>query len=204
MLEPPANISRSNDQATPRPQQPRLKLALMGPSGSGKSTSTRLLADTLTRRGLTVSVLKIAQPLYELQAHVYRTAGRPIEFWAQDQVLLEDLARHLRRIRPSALVDDFLARVGASTADVVVNDDLRDVVVDYPALRAAGFVVVAVQASEARRAKRLAARRDISSVHDSETTRGLVDLRPDHIIRNDFSSPEPLSEAVDRLVAELL
>jgi hypothetical protein len=48
-------------------------------------------------------------------------------------------------------------------ADVILNDDLRDVHVDYPALQALGFSFVRVRCDEPVRLRRLAGRSDLSS-----------------------------------------
>jgi len=50
--------------------------------------------------GLDVVVLKLADPLYRLQNSFYEIAGLPLVAQAQDQVLLEMIARQLRRITP--------------------------------------------------------------------------------------------------------
>lgn len=45
----------------------QLRLALVAPSGSGKSTTAQLLREHFEEAGLSVEVIKLAQPLYELQ-----------------------------------------------------------------------------------------------------------------------------------------
>jgi dephospho-CoA kinase len=180
-----------------------LRVSVVGLTGSGKSTTADLLKRSLARRGLTVGVVKLAEPLYRLQQAVYATAGVAIEPGDQDQVLLETLARELRRISPTSLVDDFMRRLRATDADVVINDDLRDTVVDYPALRDAGFRVLRVRAPEDVRLARLGQRSDLTVVANSTTTARIDEIEPDAVIVND-GTREELAEAVERVLEELL
>lgn len=181
---------------------PPARICLIGHTGAGKSTTAGLLADALAARGRRVEVVKLAEPLYRLQGEVYRVAGRPIEHYAQDQLLLEALATHLRRISASALVDDFVRRLDAVRADVVLNDDLRDPWTDWPALRQLGFRVVRVVASRETRAARLAGRGDVASLLDSASTAELDRIEPDELLENEGSLAE-LRAAVERLAERL-
>src|SRR5262245_7467129 len=99
------------------------KLCVYGLAGSGKSTIAAAIAVNLKRRGLSCEIVSLAQPLYALAAHIYRTANVPA---GKDNELLRTLAGQLRRINPRFLVQDFLLRVAASRADVVINDDMRN------------------------------------------------------------------------------
>ncbi len=152
-----------------------LKLCLVAASGAGKSTAAKLMTERFAEHGKRAGIYKLALPLYELQSIIYRKAGREIDFFQQDQVLLEELARSLRRIDPQSLVRDFLTRVEAAAEDVILNDDLRDADTDYPVLRAQGFRIVKIVAPEAVRLARLAQRSDLTT-----TTQTPLD---DHIRR---------------------
>jgi dephospho-CoA kinase len=162
---------------------PGLRVSIIGLSGCGKSTCASVIEQIATERGLASTRLKLADPLYRLQAQVYATAGTQITPGAQDQRLMEALAEALRRIRPSSLVDDFAARLAAVSTPVVVNDDLRDPHVDAVLLRKRGFRVVRVTAPEDERQRRLRERGD-PSVSDRSTAQ--LDLIPtDAVIHND-------------------
>src|SRR5205085_1952070 len=87
-----------------------LRLSVIGLTGSGKSTCASIIEDLATERGLTHTRVKLARPLYDLQAQVYRTAGVTLPPGGQDQLLMEALATAMRRIRAGSLVDDFLRR----------------------------------------------------------------------------------------------
>lgn len=181
--------------------RPALRIAVIGHSGCGKSTTAGLVADFAARSGLRHAVVKLAAPLYDLQAAVYRRAGVALAPGAQDQVLLEALADALRRIRPDSLVADFTARMAAVDADVVINDDLRDPEVDAPALRALGFRVVRVTADPATQAARLAARDDLT--RSDRSTAGLDRIEADAVLDN--SGPlTALADSVPRLLRSWL
>ncbi|WP_431929937.1 hypothetical protein [Nonomuraea jabiensis] len=156
-----------------------LTICLYGLAGCGKSTAANALKDLLTGRRYKADIVKIAAPLYALQGEIYRTAGRQIGAWEHDNELLRSLAGHLRRINPDFLVSDFLRRAADSTADVVINDDMRDVDPDYHAMRAAGFAFVRVSCPDAIRMERLRHRADRNIVADNDATWGYDRIEPD-------------------------
>ena len=159
-----------------------LRVSVIGLSGCGKSTFAALARSYAAERGLSYAVVKLAAPLYDLQARVYATAGVRLGPGEQDQVLMESLADALRRIRPESIADDFLARLAATDADVVVNDDLRDPHVDAVVLRRHGFRIVRVTADPAVRDRRLASRRDRTR---ADRSTALLDLiTPDVVLDN--------------------
>lgn len=162
-----------------------LRVAVIGLSGSGKSTCAGLIREWAAERGLTMARLPLARPLYELQTEVYAAAGVALRAGDQDQVLLEALATHLRRINPASLLDAFFARAAEAIevgADLLINDDLRDPHVDAPALRAEGFRVVRISCAEPMRLKRLAERGDLT--HADGSTAGLDLIEPDAVLDN--------------------
>ncbi|WP_431120936.1 hypothetical protein [Variovorax paradoxus] len=174
----------STDTGAPRPG---LCLCLVAPSGSGKSTTAQLIRNWLRARGHSVEVVKLAEPLYRIQAMFYAEAGIALTPETQDQKLLESVATHLRTIHARALADGFLRRLAASRADVVINDDLRDDRIDWPALREAGFRVVKVAARAEVRAQRLAERNDLSVVKDSPLDLQMARIEADYVLTNNGS-----------------
>jgi dephospho-CoA kinase len=162
-----------------------LRIAIIGLAGCGKSTTAAMVARYGADAGLSCAAVKLAEPLYALQEQVYLRAGVAIRAGAQDQVLMEALADAMRRIRPASLADDFLARLTRTTADVVINDDLRDPYVDAVVLRDNGFRVLRVTASPEVREQRLAARGDLSR---ADRSTGELDLiEPDAVLDNSGS-----------------
>lgn len=159
-----------------------LRLAVIGLSGSGKSTCAGIVERCCAEKGLTFARIKLAKPLYDLQKVVYNTARMDLPDGAQDQALMEALAEHLRRIRPDSLAADFLRRLDSTSADVVLNDDLRDPRVDAPALRAQGFRILRVKCDEGVRRSRLARRDDLTI--SNRSTEDLDLIAPDLVLDN--------------------
>lgn len=128
-----------------------------------------VLAESLAAAGHPSQLIGLAALLHELQNRLYSEIAEPKPSDQQDQQLMHDLARHIRRIRPTALVERFeqsLARVPAGT--VVLNADLRDHLVDAPRLRELGFYFVRVRCERSVRQDRLHARNDLSIVDDEQ------------------------------------
>ncbi len=181
----------------------RARIVLYGFTGCGKSTSAAILCELARKRGLTVEIVKLAEPLYRLQHAFYAAAGLA-DGGAQDQALLEVIARELRRLSPTSLVDDFLRRLDEATADVVVNDDLRDPYVDYPVLQRDGFRFVRLVCAEDVRRRRLAGRGDLSTVVESATTVELDAIAPDHVVDNSINDRTHLESSLAGVLDRLL
>ncbi|MCJ0873510.1 hypothetical protein [Streptomyces sp. AP-93] len=178
-----------------------LRISVVGLAGAGKSTCATLIEEFARDKGLTHARVKLAKPLYDLQEHVYRTAGGSLHAGAQDQILMEALADAMRRIRPDSLAADFVARLSSVDADLVVNDDLRDPHVDAPALRGHGFKVLRITCDEELRQVRLAGRGDPSRADRS--TREIDRIEPDAVIDNGAGLDEYRS-AVNQLLGSWL
>jgi len=177
--------------------------ARVGPRGSGKGTTAGRMRACLEARGLSVAVVKLAAPLYRLQSMFYTEAGIPLAPAAQDQCLLESVATHLRRIHPHALVNRFLASLSELKVHALINDDLRDDAVDWPALRQAGFATVKLATQPALRQQRLTGRQDPSVVHDSPLDAQMARIRPDFVLTNNGNLAD-LRIQVDGLCERLL
>lgn len=178
----------------------KLRLCLVGPSGSGKSTAAKIMVERFAEHGMSAGIYKLALPLYELQSIVYRKAGHEIDFFRQDQVLLEELARALRRIDPQSLVRGFLARVAQASEDVILNDDLRDADVDAPVLKAEGFRIVKIATPESVRLARLAGRTDLTSTTTTPLDDQIRRIEADWTITNDTPRLEDYQATVRSLV----
>ncbi len=163
------------------------RLALYGRPGAGKSTFTSLLAGALTELGRPVAVLKVGALLYRLQELVYVESGLPAPaLGRQDGRLLNTLGTHVRRINPTALVDNFEYQVRrATTASpdaVILCDDMR--APDIDALHALGFSFVQVVAPDSLRRARKAVRGDLSPGDENHATEAEPGIVPDHRIEN--------------------
>lgn len=181
-----------------------IRICVLGHSGSGKSLAARYLISRFKMSGHTTQLIKLAEPLYRLQANIYDTAGQPIEYYAQDQRLLEWLARELRRINPFALAEDFERRLDASDAFVILNDDLRDVTTDYPFLKALGFLFVRIYVSPETARHRLEQRRDLATVFDSAVSHDLDGIICDFQVNNDGSTLQFLHHQLDNVVTQIM
>ncbi|MGQ4600319.1 hypothetical protein [Nocardia sp. R6R-6] len=178
-----------------------IRLCLLGHSGTGKSTTSALIRHAADARGLTSTVVKVAAPLYDLQQAFYARMGRDLDVDQQDQQLMEALAGCLRFRDPDFMIRDFLARVAASNADVVVNDDVRSYQYDLPRLREQGWVTIRIVTDPVVRKERLAAR-GFLTLSDA-STEGVDDLSVDFEISND-SDLRALALQVTAVVDEVL
>jgi cytidine deaminase len=181
----------------------QLRVSLIAPSGAGKSTVAGLFKSAFELSGRTVQILKLAAPLYQLQAGFYSECDVELAAGQQDQHLLEVIATEMRRIAPQSLVRHFGTRLSSVQADVVLNDDLRDKETDWPWLRRNGFIVVRVVAGEALRQQRLQGRGDLTLVKDSPLDVQIARIRETYTITND-GSLDALRAQVEALAARLL
>jgi dephospho-CoA kinase len=139
----------------------------VGETGSGKSTTAAVLAETLAAAGHQSQLIALASLLHDLQNRLYSEIAEPKPSEQQDQQLMMDLAKHIRRIRPTALVERFERSLAAVPAGaVVINADLRDHETDAPRLRQLGFYFVRIRCERSVRNERLYARNDLSIVDD--------------------------------------
>lgn len=144
------------------------RIALVGLSGTGKSTLAVALAQLLRRDGYTVEIIKLSAPLYRIQDICYAEAGVMATEAMQDQQLMVDIARHLRRISDRALLDRFLETIAGLAPDTaVINDDLREPTPDGHGLREAGFTIIRLECREEVRQARLMERGDLSTIDES-------------------------------------
>lgn len=162
----------------------QIRLSLVAPSGSGKSTLAAMLQRLFEEHGYTVEVLKLAQPLYDIQASLYAKALVEVAAGKQDQRLLEVIATEMRRIDARALVNNFQQRLARCQARVVINDDLRDDQVDWPHLKEQQFQVVRVVTSDENRARNLSMRKDLSVVKNSSLNKQIASIRADFVLVN--------------------
>ena len=139
-------------------------IALSGPRGAGKSTFAALVTKELRRHRQQVTLLRIAEPLYQVQELIYKLARCSIAGSSfQDAELLTFLGRHFRKIRKTSLLDAFVRQIQESTKKasrrhVVLCSDARSP--DLPFLRRNGFSLGFVYAPKETIDKRLIARGD--------------------------------------------
>ncbi len=190
-----------NGPAGPPPESPpHSRICLVGETGSGKSTTAAVLAQSLAAAGHRSQSIALAALLHDLQNQLYYEIAESKPSEQQDQRLMLDLARHIRRIRPTALVERFeqsLASVPAGT--VVINADLRDHLVDAPRLRELGFYFVRVRCERSVRHQRLHVRNDLSIVDDEQAFQ-LDDISCDVEFDNTRDGMQHLRDFCTRLI----
>ncbi len=130
-------------------------IALTGPMGSGKSTACNLLRGLLAERGTVL--LKFAEPLYNIQDYVYKTAGIPNT--GKDRKLLQWLGTEWgRSVETNLWVNTWKKRYEELRKEhptvVVLVDDLR---FDNEAevVKVMGGKIVTLATSQDVRAKRI-------------------------------------------------
>lgn len=174
------------------------RIALFGLPGAGKSTIVSLLTPELEAAGFRVSVVKLAQPLYDVQHAFYERLGVELAPGRQDGALLNFLGSHFRRISPDFLVADFARRceiAARSGADVLLCDDARPV--DLGPLADWGFRLVRVSAPDALRRARKAQRGDRSAGRDDHPTElGGESVVPDFELVNEGSLADLTQQVV--------
>lgn len=168
-----------------------LKIALTGLPGAGKSTSSGLILDELRTVGETVEVVKLARPLYDVQACFYNRMSEVLPADRQDGKLLNFLGSHFREASTDFLIRDMLWRCDAARlagASIALCDDARPL--DLGALSSNGFVIVRIVARDELRIARKAARGDRFAGRDDHPTElapGGVGLAADYTIENNGS-----------------
>jgi len=183
----------------------QIRLALIGPSGAGKSTAAGLLQASLQRRRLSCSVHKLAKPLYDIKQMYYQAAGRTVAYDAQDHPLMEQIARSLRELAPTSLVDNLASRLAVCQDDVVLNDDLRDDAVDWPSLIRQGFKVIRIYAPSTMLQERLISRGDLRLISNSPLDAQVRRIRSDYVLTNVadlMSLQEQIEGLLDRVIGE--
>lgn len=147
----------------------QVRICLVGETGSGKSTTAATLRALLTAAGRPSALIPLAGLLQQLQDLVYAEIAASKAADQQDQQLMVDLARNIRRIRPTALVERFERSLLALPADTVaINADLRDHAVDAVRLRELGFHFIRIRCDRTVRLARLRLRDDLSVVDDEQ------------------------------------
>lgn len=147
---------------------PASRIALVGPPGSGKSTTRDILRDYAQQEGYLFFHLRLAEPLYAAQAHIYNLAGKPLDDpYRQDGIVLSFLGAEMRRINPDLMknsaitqLHSFADRQPEEQPTLIVCDDARPA--DLSFLSTLGFSIVSVTASDELTRQRRHLRGDIS------------------------------------------
>lgn len=193
------------NEGTTLTSEPRaqVRVALVGLPGVGKSTASRVLLQLFAERGVHAEVIRLAKPLYDVQAFFYARCHQSLKPGQQDGELLNFLGEHFRKVSPNSLLNDFAARVRhrCDLIEAVICDDARPL--DVEGLRSNGFTIVRVTADERVRVTRKAGRGDARPGRDDHVTERAVEpWVADHVIDNG-SSLEALQQRLLTVVDEV-
>jgi dephospho-CoA kinase len=161
-----------------------LQYCLIAPSGSGKSTIAKLIGEFFHEFHVPCEILKLADPIYKLQKLFYEQAQIEINASQQNHNLMESIANNLRLLNPRAIIDNFLQRYDRLDVPVIINDDVRDVDVDWPILKSLGFRTLLIEAPENLRKERLLKRGDLLVSVKSQLDENFLRMEPDETIIN--------------------
>lgn len=117
--------------------------------------------------------------------------------------MLEAIATHLRRISDTSLIDNFIERLKKCTTEVVLNDDIRDYKIDYPALKKEEFIFIRITCDEAVRVRRLLSRNDLSVNLKSATTNDLDKFEADWLIDTSTSDIDILRTKIYEILEQI-
>lgn len=166
-----------------------LKLSLLGTTGVGKDTCVQIIRNLFSHKS--ISVIRLADPLYAAQEAIYKICKTNKDFYTQDGELLNFLGAHMRKINPDVLKQSFLDRtqIDNSKADFVICPDARPL--DIPFIRDAGFVILNIHADPSIAMQRRKLRGDLSlGKFDHATEAGLHSSMYDYQLVNNGSLEE--------------
>lgn len=169
------------------------RICLYGPTGSGKSTLAQYLV-----RAYDAELIKIAEPLYKMQASFYATLEKEVK--GQDGELLQFLAYKIEKEQPQWLSQQFLRSLQQSRRQLIVNDDCR--LNAYAALKSNGFVFIHVHASSEAISQRL--RLDHTAIDPNHSVeQGFDNFQPHYTIENSGLLEDSLQQ-LDKIMEALL
>jgi dephospho-CoA kinase len=146
------------------------KLALLGGPGVGKDTFIRCFRELYPH--FSSRLIRLADPLYEVQNFIYKICSKEIEKDAQDGVLLNFLGKHMRSINPNVLLQPFAQAVKEIDAgkfvDLILCSDVRPV--DAQFVRQLGFTIVRIETDPVIAFERRKLRRDLSLSDNGHVT----------------------------------
>jgi cytidine deaminase len=149
------------------------KLALLGNTGVGKDTFVKIFQKRFST--LSMSLIKLAAPLYEGQNAIYQICATEIDSEIQDGILLNFLGNHMRRINPNVIKESFLRELQkiGQEPDIIICHDARPL--DVPFVKEAGFFILNITTDFQIALERRKARGDLSlGSSDHSTEKGLT------------------------------
>jgi len=120
-----------------------MRICFIAPSSYGKSTAVGIIQKHFNSQNI-----KIAKPLYDLQAYFYYFIEKEIGD-TQDGELLQFLGNKIRKENPAFLLDSFYQQVLNSNNAIITNDDCRPP--DYLFLKEMGFIFIKINGFKRKR-----------------------------------------------------
>lgn len=167
----------------------QLRLGLLGTTGVGKDSCVQIIKNDFPE--LSISLLRLADPLYQAQDAIYKICKKLKDFNSQDGELLNFLGSHMRKINPNVLKEAFLNALLSCDPDVncIICSDVR--AVDVPFVREAGFVIIHINTDPFIALERRKIRGDVSlGKTNHETEKGICPSLYDHQLSNNESLEE--------------
>lgn len=167
----------------------QLKLGLLGTTGVGKDSCVQIIKNQFP--DLSISLIRLADPLYQAQDAIYKICKKAKDFHSQDGELLNFLGSHMRKINPQVLKESFLSTLLSCDPNVncIICSDVR--AIDVPFVRDAGFVIVHIDTDPRIALGRRKIRGDVSlgKTHHA-TEKGICPSLYDHQLTNNGSLEE--------------
>lgn len=172
-----------------------MKICIIGPSTIGKSTSANYLVSKYE-----FNLIKLAQPLYDIQNYIYDYMGLKIERYQQDGRLLQDLANNIMRLDPCFLYNNFCNKTLSNRSANMVNDDCRKDNIDK--LKDNGWVIVQILGPLRNRDSDITKPKELKESLEREWENDKVYKYVDFIIKNN-STVEDLHKNIDDIMGVL-
>lgn len=112
------------------------RICFLAPTGYGKTTAVNAII-----KKFDCQMIKIGQPLYELQTEFYNHLGIDIKD-KQDGELLQFYGNKIRKESPDFLISQFIEAIKNSSSEIILNDDCRPA--DYKHLKNNEFIFIKI------------------------------------------------------------
>ncbi|MBA2728640.1 MAG: hypothetical protein H0U49_10770 [Parachlamydiaceae bacterium] len=180
----------------------QIKIGLLGTTGVGKDSFVQILMKHFPN--LSVSLIRLAEPLYQAQDAIYKICKKPKDFHSQDGELLNFLGLHMRKINSEVLKESFIYSLQNCDPNVncIICSDVR--AIDVPFVRDAGFIIIHIDADPKITLERRKMRGDVSlGKTNHETEKGICHSLYDHQLTNN-ESLEEFQVNVKKIISALI
>ena len=117
-----------------------LRISFLAPTGYGKTTAATFVANCFN-----AVIIKLAEPLYEIQRFYYNLLGKPET--TQDGELLQYFGHKICKDAPNFLFETFQAKLNEIAVNnpkaIIVNDDCRPS--NYEKLKRENFIFIKIE-----------------------------------------------------------